>query len=108
QFSARQGAAARQAPQGLPGVQPRGVAVVPGEADGVVADVFHALELQVRADRRRVQHALAGPLVAARGARALGAEVAVSEPADLALLPRQLEDLLSLEGSDVGGGLAHR
>ena len=48
--------------------------VVPGELDCVGADVFHADEFQVGANRFGVEHPLAGPLVAAGCTRAFAAE----------------------------------
>ena len=64
-------------------------------------------ELQVGPDRLGVEDALAGPFVAAGGARALAAEVVVGEAIDLVVLPGQLEDLLRLVGADIGGGVGH-
>ena len=98
------GAILREPIEGLPGVEARGVAVVPAEANRVVADRLHPFELEVGADRRRVEDPLAGPLVAARGAGALAAEVAVRRAGGRAVLPGQFEDLLPLVGADVASG----
>src|SRR5262249_54603442 len=55
-----------------------------------------------------VDGALAGPLIAARGTGAFGAEVVVGQAIRRAILPGQLEDLFGLVGADIRGGIAHR
>src|SRR5262249_40632049 len=82
------------------------MAVVPPEADGVISDRLHPFELDVGADRFGLEDARAGPLVAARGAGALAAQVVVREPVRLAVVPGQFEHLLGLVGADVRGGLS--
>src|SRR4051794_5403068 len=84
------------------------MAVVPAEPQGVVPDRLHPLELDVGPDRARVEDPLARPFVAARGAGAFAAEVAVGEAGDGAVVPGELEDLLTLEGADIRGDIAHR
>ena len=71
------------------------MAVVPDEPDGVAADRLHPFELEVGADRGRVEDPFAGPLVPAGGARAFAPEVAIGEAVDPVVGPGQFEDLLA-------------
>ncbi len=73
--------------------------VVPNQANRVAADGLHTFELQVGPDRRRVQNPLAGPLVSARGARALGPDMPVRYPVNPLVGPGQFQDLVGLMGA---------
>src|SRR5579883_2058984 len=93
--------------QGLPGEEARGMAVVPCELHGVRADILHPDQLQVGPNRGRIQHPLAGPLVATGGAGTLAPEEMVTEAVDAIVGPGHFEDLIGLKRPDVRGRIAH-
>src|SRR5678810_425872 len=57
-------------PQQIKGVNAGRMAVAPGHVDGVPSDDADAERMDIRRDRGRIQHGLAGEFVHATGARA--------------------------------------
>ena len=81
--------------------------VVPGEPDGVGADILHADELQIRPDRCRIERPLPGPLIAARRAGALNTKQGIRYAVDVLAGPGDLEYLVGLEGANVRWRVGH-
>ena len=83
------------------------MSVVPAELDRVGPNRLHALDLQVRANRGRVEHALAGPFIPASCTRAFAPEQVIKYTVDAVVRPGQFEDLVSLKGPDICGRIGH-
>src|SRR5574344_174746 len=81
----------RQLAQKIIRVNSGAVSVRPKDADGVPSDGLHALDVDVRRDRLRIEQRRARMFIDAQGARALAAEVTDIEHRTRAVVPREAE-----------------
>ena len=83
------------------------MAIAPGGLDGVGADRFQPLKLEIGRQRLSPENPFAGPLVAAARTRAFGTQEQVGEAVNPSVGPGDFQDLFGLQGSNVAGRIDH-